>query len=328
MMIRWYFLGGLALLFAAFTGPDSRAAERITASYGVRWAGMQVFALDITVDRSGPHYRITTHGQTQGLLRWLVSGVTDVRAEGQVNPDGRPVPSLYRNSGNWTGKTYLREMVFDASGALVASKADIPADWVSKYPREDIPPDQQRGPDPISLIMAFFDADFVQSALVGPQAVRAFDGRQVYDVLLDCGGPGAAKEQLDTAYYSGDAQACTVDYQLISGKLMLSEEERADLRREQETYRKRLERRHRRGRSARSDSDDAPMRVLVAPLEAGGLTLPLKGEMPTGFGRMTLEMTAFSREALPAFESAAYGRSGVTDQCAAKVADAGPGIAC
>ncbi len=321
------FFAGIVLLTALAV--PLHAAEKIQATYDVTWSGLTIFSMDLSVVRDGERYRIDTDARTRGVLNWLFSGKTQAYAEGLVK-NGAPVPALYYNGGRWSGEDYHRAMTFDASGQLADVDLNIPEDWQSKYPREPVPPELQLGPDPLSLVMLLFNESLVQAALSEPTAVRTFDGRRVYEVVLDCDASAEARLEIDTDVYEGASQPCGVDFRLISGRLTLTEEQQAELEREREDARKRFERRNRRGRAKRdtTGAEGENIKLYVADITGEGLVLPVEGEMPSGFGRVKVSMTKFTRETAAPIMVTAYAPdvpmpAGTLESCAV-TAEAAP----
>lgn len=317
-------------------------AEELTARYLSTWTGLEIFEIDLTVIRDDDHYKLSAETGTKGLLSWLYKVENEISAEGML-VDGAPRPSRFRTVGDFDGAHYERHLAFDISGKLAELTQQIPEKWQSKYPRKPVPENQQKGPDPFSLLMLLFDGDMISKAQAAradaPLSLKTFDGGRVYTVDIVCDADFMDMKASFGSRYTGPARRCTVGFTLLAGGLDLTDDEKAALRAEDERDSKRLERlkRRRAGRSqAREDNPDQ-IEIYVADIDGSGLLLPVGGLLPSDLGAIRLNLDSFDRKPAADIQVAAYSQTVIGDvgqescplpeSTGVLIADKGPSVA-
>ncbi|HEY0837043.1 MAG TPA: DUF3108 domain-containing protein [Azospirillum sp.] len=239
-------------------------AERLRLDYRVHVGGVTVMEAQATLALTGDRYAIEMQGATQGLLGRVVSWSTQSSVTGTLAPGG-PSPSRYQVVSSWRGEPRDVRMEFDGQGG-VAVAADPPPQAEG---REPVPEPMRRDSvDPLSAHLGVLLAAGRGEGCA--RTVPVYDGRRRYDLTFSDAGP----EALAASRYSvfaGTARHCRVQSRTLAGR-KLSE-----------------------GTAfwQRGNEDDRPpLDVWIAPLRAGGPTVPVRLETDSSFGGVLVHLTA------------------------------------
>lgn len=239
-------LGGMGQAVA--DAPTAEGAQvkdmNLKARYDVYWRGFRVFSSEVAAIVEDGDYETTANFYVRGMAKLFTSGRSDVRAVGSVAPDGRVIPSHWLVTGKWEGDTTYRHVTFDASGRVKQMKIDIPDKW-EEYPLAPIPDDLQRGPDPMSMLVAALRQPWLRQDMSKPYQLSIIDGRGVTELSLDCADAPEKLELKDSRTdVKGDAIPCFVSQKRLAGfvdEAKLDDKQRKKLEKEREKGRKRAE---------------------------------------------------------------------------------------
>jgi hypothetical protein len=188
---------GLALLVLG--GPPPAAAETLTATYALSWAGLEVGELETVVaEQADGGYRVAWQGRTRGLVGALHPFTGWGRSEGRR--DGRRfVSARYAGRSRWRDGGTAWLVAFGPDGR--ATRVEIPPEQLAE--REPVPEPLRAAPDPAALALTAI-------AAAGPGARAAgtsFDGRRAVRFALGCAAAPSEEGEL----------ACTVEGRLLAG---------------------------------------------------------------------------------------------------------------
>lgn len=288
---------GIKALFGAglclFSLPGL-AGERITASYSFLWKGLLVSSVEAKADMKPDAYDLAINFRMRGLAKLFANGRSEVTSSGLLTDDGTVQPLHYRSEGRWDGEDYSRTMTFGDEGVLQTLEQDWPEKWLEKYPREEVPEELRRGPDPASLAMMILKARVPEPGAEGPMVTRvqAFDGDSVFEYLVSCGTEQVELEPSRHSDHAGRAYECTLDGNLVAGRRILTEKEKEKL----EKKRAKEERKREKGKL----EEEEPPKFWLAPQADAAYLLPVRAEMSTDMGRVHMYLKELEITPLPA----------------------------
>lgn len=256
-----------ALLRGGALAEDARrAATRITANYGVYWAGLHFgdIRLDITVRSSD--YEMKGDGQSSvlgGLIYEWSGGTTSA---GKLSKSG-PQPSLYTLS--YSGGDKHGDVRISFSGGAVSEVSTLPKKRPN--PKEIlVTKEQLRGVlDPMTGAFLRVRPNLPEADLkVCDETIPVFDGKLRFNIVLEPKQQRRVESKTPNGY-SGLAAVCGVKFVPISGF-----------------------RPGDRGINFMSSHADE-IEVWLVPLPSTVLYLPYRISVPTAFGSGSGEMISF-----------------------------------
>jgi hypothetical protein len=255
-----------ALLSGGASAEDARrAATRITANYGVYWAGLHFGDIRLDITMRSSDYEMKGDGQSSGLGELIYKWSGGTTSAGKLSKSG-PQPSLY--TLGYSGGDKHGDVRIAFSGGAVSEVSTSP----KKRPNPKTIPvtkEQLRGVlDPMTGLLrarpnlANADLDVCDGT------IPVFDGKLRFDIVLV---PKQQKqiEKKTPDGYSGPAAVCGVKFVPISGF-----------------------RPGDRGINFMSSHQDQ-IEVWLVPLPNTGLYLPYRISVPTAFGSGSGEMLSF-----------------------------------
>lgn len=244
----------------AVADAGAAAAATLEADYVVRWSGMEIGRFDTALRRRGNDYHLSYQARTSGPLRWVVDFSSAGWAAGRIDAEG-VVPRHFRGQSRWRDGGGFWRVSFAADGRVT----ELALDDATRADREPVPDELQRGPDPLSLMLAA-----VQDAGAGERlAASSFDGRRAMRYDLACAQERSVVQPVALGGAPRDALLCEVDGALVAGRSQRWSD-RAEVRAQ----------------------DRSPVRIwLVA--EVGGLAhWPVRLEADSRYGTVTVELAA------------------------------------
>ena len=281
---------GFILGFIPALAYPAAAAEKIEANYDFLWKGLRVSTAEAVASIASDQYEFSLNFRMRGLAKIFVSGRSEVTSRGRIAGAGTVVPSQYQSTGRWDGEDYARTIAFGPDGRLESLSQEWPEKWTRKYPREDVPEDLRRGPDPASIAVALMTARLSQVTAEEGVSLQVYDGAMVFDYLLKCSPDPVTLEPSSHSDFSGEARACGVEGRLVAGQRIFSEKE---LRKMEKRRAKEEKRRKKRGEDTEEDEEDAPVFYLAEMGEAGYM-LPVRAIMSTDMGKVTMYLSHFT----------------------------------
>lgn len=256
-----------ALLRGGALAEDARrAATRITANYGVYWAGLHFgdIRLDITVRSSD--YEMKGDGQSSALGGLIYKWSGGTTSAGKVGKSG-PQPSLY--TLDYSGGDKHGDVRISFSGGAVSEVSTSP----KKRPNPKKIPvtkEQLRGVlDPMTGAFLRARPNLSNADLeVCDETIPVFDGKLRFDIVLVPKQQRRIERKTPNGY-SGPAAVCGVKFVPISGF-----------------------RPGDRGINFMSSHADE-IEVWLVPLPNTVLYLPYRISVPTAFGSGSGEMLSF-----------------------------------
>ena len=243
-----------------------RAATRITANYGVYWAGLHFgdIRVDITVRSSD--YEMKGDGKSSGLGGLIYQWSGGTTSAGKLSKSG-PQPSLYTLS--YSGGNKHGDVRISFSGGAVSDVSTLP----KKRPNpKNIPvtKEQLRGVlDPMTGALLRLRPNLPEADLkVCDETIPVFDGKLRFNLVLEPKQQTRVESKTPNGY-SGLAAVCRVKFVPISGF-----------------------RPGDRGINFMSSHADE-IEVWLVPLPSTVLYLPYRISVPTAFGSGSGEMISF-----------------------------------
>ncbi len=262
----------------AFVGSaETLAAERLEATYDFIWKGLLVSTVEARADLAPETYDLEIDFRMRGLAKLFANGRSELRSSGMV-VDGDILPREYVSAGHWEGEDYTRTLRFAPDGMLKEIEQDWPEKWEKKYPREEVPADLRRGPDPASLAIALLRARITEAQATEPFAIQVFDGSTVFEWQVRCSAEPVEIEASRHTDFSGPAHECVIGGELVAGKRILTEKEKKKLEKEREKRRRKAEK--------KGEDEETPPKFWVMTQGEGGYLLPVRAEMQTDMGRV------------------------------------------
>ncbi|MFC4347611.1 DUF3108 domain-containing protein [Kordiimonas lipolytica] len=269
----------LGVVLALSGSGAALAAERIEATYDFIWKGLLVSTVEARADLAPETYDLAIDFRMRGLAKLFANGRSELRSTGML-VDGDILPREYVSAGRWDGEDYTRTLRFAPDGMLKEIEQDWPEKWLEKYPREEVPADLRRGPDPASLAIALLRARITEAQTAEPFAIQVFDGSSVFEWQVSCGPEPVEIDDSRHTDYAGAAHECTVGGELVAGKRILTEKEKKKLEKEREKRRRKAEK--------NGEDEDVPPKFWVMPQGEGGYLVPVRAEMQTDMGRVLM----------------------------------------
>jgi hypothetical protein len=256
----------LGLLFAgapaaATSAPDAKPGQA-DLTYEIYTGGLHVLTFDLDLKIAPQFYDLTARYHSTGLLGWLIPWTSVSVSTGFVQSN-KMVPQQYRVDSKLRGRVRLTDVVYD-SGQVSNIKLVPPA--AEDEDREEVTVDQRRDTlDPMSAILAATRKVDRGEGCGGTLSV--FDGRRRYDLQLTDGG----KEEVRAAYYSafsGQAVRCEFAINPVAGYVRRPTDEETN-------------------RQLQSG------RVWMAPIQAGGPSVPVRLELDGNWGMSIVHLKKF-----------------------------------
>ena len=296
----------LGSVMMACVAQGAAAADKINATYKFYWKGLLVSEANTSATIGDDAYDFALDFRMRGVAKLFANGRSQARVEGAIH-DGAPIPVRYENSGRWDGKDYAQTMTFDAAGSLIENKLDWPEKWLKEFKREPVPEDMQVGPDPASIVIALIQQSLADVSGEAPYVVRSFDGDSVFDWDVSCSAETVDLEPSGKSEFSGAAHECGFGGTLVAGKRILTEKQK----KKAEKRRRKEEKRRAKGKEV---DEPKPPKIWVQSFDDGAYLLPVRAEVSTGMGRVTMYLTEFSLDDLPAVSQASLsGAQAATD---------------
>ncbi|MGP9821392.1 DUF3108 domain-containing protein [Salinarimonas sp. NSM] len=250
-------------VLAASPGGASASGSSFDATYGIWLAGFPIGEADVTSSSDGRRYEISVQARLVGLAGLITDGRGAATATGRVDGERVTPASFAVNSASSRASRTVR---MGLSGGAVAAVEILPP--LPEHPdRVPVRAAHRRGVvDPVSAFL--FPARGRLAATDPGQCERTipvFDGASRFDIVLSYGGT----RDLDKPGYSGPVLICKARFRAVSG--------------------------HRDGKEAvRFMEDNRDMAVWLAPVEAGGVLLPMRIEVRTQIGMSIIEASRVS----------------------------------
>jgi hypothetical protein len=252
-----------ALLAACALLLSSKAdAESLRAQYALSLLGFSFGNAYATGEVDPEKYRIDIAMRTAGLANLVNNTKGAASAAGRLAPAG-PEPSNFANSLANTSETRIIRMAL--SGNTVRALEVKPPPWDAAMRIPVTEEQKQHILDPVSALIMSVPAG---ASLVGPTAcnrtIPVFDGVTRFDVRLSYVETRMAR----TKGYEGPVSVCAARYHPISG--------------------------HRVDSSAtRFMAENKEMSVWLAPLEQAHVVAPLRIDIKTSAGMMSIDAVEF-----------------------------------
>lgn len=282
----------LAIASTALWAQGVQAQDDLAAVFNFYWKGFLVSTAEADLRLQEEQYDIGISFRMRGIAKLFANGRSAVTSSGLLLPDGGVKPLAYKSEGRWDGEDYMRALTFSADGQLSNMDQEWPEEWLEKYPREPVPEDMQKGPDPASLAVALLRAKLPADMDSNPVTIRAFDGDSVFDWQLSCLPQTTLLEKHGKSPFYGEARECHVEAELVAGKRILTEKEK----KKAEKQRKKLEKRRAQGKKV---EEDEPLRFWLMELTDSRYLIPVRAQMPSGRGTVTMYLKEFTEEADP-----------------------------
>ena len=243
-----------------------RAATRVTANYGVYWAGLHFGDIRVDIAVRGSDYEMKGDGEFSGLGGLIYKWSGGTTSAGKLGRSG-PQPSLYTLS--YAGGNKHGEVRMSFSGGAVSGVSTLP----KKRPNPKIipvTPEQLRGVlDPMTGALLRLRPNLPDADLkICEETIPAFDGKLRFNLVLEPKRQARVESKTPDGY-SGLAAVCGVKFVPISG--FRPGDRGIDFM------------------SAHADE----IEVWLVPLPGTALYLPYRISVPTAFGSGTGEMISF-----------------------------------
>ena len=245
------------------------AAESLRAHYALSLLGLSFGSATAVGDIEPDRYRIEISMRTAGLANLVNNTKGAATASGRLAPSG-PEPASFAHT--LANSTETRTIRMSLGGNAVRSLRVDPEPWDAAARIPVTEEQKQHILDPVSALIMSVPAG---QSLVGPSAcnrtIPVFDGVTRFDVHLFYVETRAVRAK----GYEGPVTVCAARYLPISG--------------------------HRPDSAAtRFMADNGDMSVWLAPLERAHVVAPLRIDIRTSVGMMSIDATEFqigSREA-------------------------------
>ncbi|NVJ68953.1 MAG: DUF3108 domain-containing protein [Alphaproteobacteria bacterium] len=267
----------LLMMFAA--SGAANAAERLEATYDFLWNGIRVSTAEARADLMADRYDLSIGFRMRGLAKLFSNGRSVVTAKGAYGGEYNVIPVSYDSSGRWDGEDYSRSLTFTPEGSLLSLEQDWPEKWQEDFPREDVPAELKRGPDPASIAVALMTAEISAITTGDVISIPVFDGETVIEWQMQCSAEAVELENSSHSDFAGPAHECMLGTKLVAGKRILTEKEKKKL----EKGRAKREKKKNKGK----EEDHRP-RFWVMADEQTGYLLPVRAEMESGMGRVMM----------------------------------------
>lgn len=257
----------LAGLCAALAGLFSlpAQAQRWQLDYRVHVGGVAVLDARAELTLTEDRYSVQVNAATDGFLGRLFPWETQSLSVGTLRSDG-VAPIRHTQSGVLRGSPRTVTLDYAPDGS-VRTQVSPPPEAEDRDPVPDELTRQTR--DPLSGVL-----DMLLAGLHGEgcqPTVPIYDGRRRYDMLFTDRGMtmvGASRHSI----FSGAARQCRVSHKPIAGY-------------ERSTRQPFWQR-------GGNREERPPVDLWIAPVEGGGLPLPVRLETDSGFGGVVVHLTA------------------------------------
>jgi hypothetical protein len=239
-----------------------RAAEQMELTHTVYLGGIYMGKIETLVDQTDDAYRVESRAATSEAMKWVLRWIAVGETEGRISTDGLR-PEMHVHSSAWQGKKRSARLDYDRHGNVTFETAGRKSNNPAKYIPID-PGSLQGSVDPLSMILwaaRKLDRDRECSG-----TYPVFDGRRRFDVILS----QSSSRTFPPSRYSvfkGTAIGCRIE---IKGK--------GGFKRDG-------------GDSLASDSDVV---IYAAAPVPGGHMVPVRMELPTELGVMTLHLERYA----------------------------------
>jgi len=258
--------GGALAVGGALAQDAGRAATRVSATYGVYWAGLHFGDIRVDISVRGSEYELKGDGESSGVGGMIYKWSGGTTGAGTLGKSG-PQPSLYTLS--YSGGNKKGELRMSFSGGAVADVSASP----KKRPNPKAIPvtkEQLRGVlDPMTGALLRVRPNLPGGDLkICDETIPVFDGKLRFNLVLKPKQQTQVESKTADGY-SGPAAVCGVKFVPISGF-----------------------RPGDRGIDFMSSHADQ-IEVWLVPLPGTALYLPYRISVPTAFGNGSGEMLSF-----------------------------------
>lgn len=213
-------------------------------------------------------------------------------ASGRWNGD-QLYSTHYESKGVWDGENYRRMIKFDDQGQSVHEEVDWPEQWLKEEPREAVPDDARKGPDPLSLVMYMMR----HSLPMGEERTyRAYDGDLVADFAVTCEAETVAVEPVAFIPEVNKAAKCSFDMEVVEGKRIITDKDKR-----QAKVRENKRKRRGGGQAARNAAKDKAVNktdhgIYMADAMGWGWPMPVRIIGGSSYGKFEIELVHASRQ--------------------------------
>ncbi|WND01471.1 DUF3108 domain-containing protein [Temperatibacter marinus] len=216
--MKFFLILALLLTNAAASAQDTS----FSATYDVYWKGFRVFSSDIKSEIKGEHYHAAASFYPRGMAKIFVNGRSDVSSKGLINERGAITAREYKVNGKWGGDISERHILFDENGRVQSVQLNLPEDW-SEYPLQPIPDEFNRGPDPMSMLVAVLRDPWQKHGFgpldeLTPYDIDVIDGRGVMKYSMKCQAESTdLKIRKSRSPYGGETIECSIAFKQMAG---------------------------------------------------------------------------------------------------------------
>lgn len=202
-------IAAILLLLIASLPAQAADGQPVRYNYALYAGGLKVVNVTLNYAQGNKTYDANAIAQTTGIWSSLVPWRNMINVHGQITPTGVK-PQLARYDDVWREKARSTQYTFGKDG-LVSAVANPPHKLGGRVEATD---EQKRNTlDPLSAVIKVM----VQGAAQGCQGkIPAFDGRRVYNLVLNNKGTEQLKET-DYNLYAGPAERCEVTFEAVAG---------------------------------------------------------------------------------------------------------------
>lgn len=180
--------------------------------YSIYLGGVRVLDAQAHLGYEPEQYRIGVKAQTDGFLGQVANWRADVASYGSLAPGGLPRPELYRSISAWRDRPRNTTVEYGTDGAPNVTIAEPPP----TEDREPVPDNLKPGTvDPMTAVVVALHAAAEGRGCGG--TVPVYDGRQRFDLVWATKGQETLAPS-DLSAFSGQAIACTLDYEPVAGR--------------------------------------------------------------------------------------------------------------
>lgn len=256
---------GLALWALAFAAPAAAEDGRLSASYGISIAGINVGRADVESRFRGAGYSIAIRGFTSGVSRLVSDAEALMASNGRIAGD-QVQPASFSLETTENGQ--IAQVTMQMRGRAIAN-VDAYPDLTPRPDRVPVTPVHMRNVvDPLSaFIVAMNRSGEVGGAEACNRTVRVFDGWQRFDVRLSFARTSSVSGGDDT--YGGPVIVCAARYVPVAGH-----------RPEQDSVQYMANNKH--------------IEVWLMPVEGRRILIPYQMTIGTQIGDLVIRLTRFA----------------------------------
>jgi hypothetical protein len=171
----------LAVCWLSAWPAAAQPATRVTLSYSIYAAGLNVANVEIGVSLDSLSYRVELAHQTNGLVGFFLRGSSFTQVDGSWQRN-RPLPRRFRSEGIWRGERRLSLVEYERGQPLV--RILVPPNDAE---REPVPPEWQADTiDSLSAVAGLVRQ--VQQTGRCDGKARVFDGRRASEITARSAG--------------------------------------------------------------------------------------------------------------------------------------------